>query len=75
MDTRLAIEISTCAQDKLHVFRELFTIELTTSAIQFFKYHPDFKPVSKKCFLCDGTCDVRVVLPETEECGTVEERQ
>jgi len=67
MDNLLAIEISTCAQDRLHVFQVLFSLELTTSAIQFFKYHPEFKPISTECLYCNGVCDVRVVLPGTEE--------
>ena len=57
-----AIEISTCKSESIHIFVEVLSMELTESAMLFFKYHPNFTPVPKQCLLCGGWCDVRVLF-------------
>ena len=64
MDNQLtvAVEITNCKACEDFYIRQDLSPELTHSAIQFFKFHPNFKHVSTTCLNCGALCDVEIVF-------------
>jgi hypothetical protein len=46
---------------------EVLSTELTESAIQYFKFHPNFTPVPKQCLLCGEQSDVCILFDDGPE--------